>query len=85
LRGHIHFDWAWLVAVPRLHIWHLLTHVGLDGDLARLTEEAARLGYCAQTARAALSWTIIRLFLHAPNGGTAHLHDTLRQELTVLC
>lgn len=81
LRGRIRFDWAWLVAVPRLHIWHLLTHAGLDADLARLIEEAATLGYRADTARAALSWTIIRLFLHTPNAGTGHLRDALRQEL----
>jgi len=81
LRGRIRFDWPWLVAVPRLHIWHLLTQAGLDADLARLTDEAAALGYCAGTARVALSWAIIRLFLHTPNAGTGHLDDALRQEL----
>ncbi len=30
VRGHVRFDWDWLIAVPRLNIWPMLEHAGLD-------------------------------------------------------
>ncbi len=64
LHGYARFDWDWLIAVYRVDILDLLTHLGRDVGVAQLVEEAVVLGYDRLTALAALGWTVGRIFLH---------------------
>lgn len=64
LHGYARLDWEWLIAVHRLDILDLLTHLGRDMDIEQLVEEAVVLGYDRLTALAALQWTVGRIFLH---------------------
>lgn len=63
LRGAIHLDWDWLLAVWTLKIWGRLEQAGVDLDLPRLTEEAVQLGYQRRWAFETLRWVLSRLFL----------------------
>src|SRR6266849_4841211 len=64
LHGYARFDWEWLIAVYRLDILEILTHMGRDLGVEQLVEEAVVLGYDRLTALAALQWTVGRIFLH---------------------
>src|SRR5260370_3510604 len=64
LHGYARLNWEWLIAVHRLDILDLLTHLGRDMGIEQLVEEAVVLGYDRLTALAALQWTVGRIFLH---------------------
>lgn len=62
--GLASFDWEWLVAVPRLHVWRYLKHVGLDAAVEGMADEAEGLGYERRSAVQGLRWAVARIYMH---------------------
>jgi len=81
LCGKIQFDWEWLLALPRVYIWHRPDHLGVNETVAQLVEEAVDLGYERKTSDAALHWIIARLFLHTADPDVGHIHESLLTEM----
>lgn len=81
LCGKIQFDWEWLLALPRVYIWHRPDHMGLNETVAQLVEEAVGLGYERKTCDAALHWIVGRLFLHTADPEIGHIHEPLLAEM----
>jgi integrase len=63
-RGYARFDWDWLLALPRMDIWHMLAHLDLDLGIPRLAEHAVQLGYVRERAIDSLRGICGRIFLH---------------------
>ncbi len=81
LQGSVQFDWAWLIAVPRLEIFGPLAHLGRASGLAGLVEDATRLGYNSRSAEEALRWIVSRMILRTGGRGIDTLTDEHHSEL----
>jgi integrase len=64
MRGYITLDWEWLIALPKIHLHHMLTETGLAAGVAQLIREAELLGYHPVTSSEDMRWALSRIFLH---------------------
>lgn len=81
MRGYATFDPEWLVAVPRMHPWNLLRHVGLTAAVEELLGEAISVGYCPDSARQGLKWAISRIFMRTANPDLRSIGEEEAEEL----
>ncbi|MDP9476992.1 MAG: site-specific integrase [Actinomycetota bacterium] len=81
MRGYASFDPEWLVAVPRMHPWNLLEHVGLTAAVDGLVREAVSLGYCPESARQGLKWAISRIFMRTADADVGGIGEEEAEEL----
>jgi integrase len=65
LRGHIAFDYPWMLGAGQLRVIDPAAEMGIDLGTGALIEEAIALGYAAGSARQAMNWTVSRIALHA--------------------
>ncbi len=63
MRGYITFDWEWLIALPKIHLHHMLVETGLTAGRTQLIREAELLGYHPITSSENMRWSLSRIFL----------------------
>ncbi len=63
MRRYITLDWEWLIALPKIHLHHMLTETGLTRSVAQLIREAELLGYHPVTSSEDMRWALSRIFL----------------------
>jgi integrase len=81
LCGYAQFDWEWLIAIPRLEIWHQFVRAGIDMNVGQLIEEAVGLGYAPASASENLRIVVSRIFMHTSISGIASITEAHCREL----
>lgn len=81
LRGYATFDWAWLIAVPSLHVGEIMAGTPLRAGVEQLVQEAVNLGYNRLSSLQALEWVVIRFFLHTGLLNVDHISEQFCNEL----
>jgi len=79
MQGYARFDLEWILAVPRLCIWHQLDFAGNDLGISALAEDAVRLGYSEAIPFVELRYIVGRIFLHT---GISHAKNITDYHLT---
>src|SRR5260370_32216717 len=64
MRCYLTLDWEWLIALPKIHLHHLLAETGLAAGGAQLIREAELLGYHPVTSSENMRCALSRIFLH---------------------
>jgi integrase len=64
LRGHITFDYPWMLGAGQLRVIDPAAELGIDLGTAALIDEAVSLGYNRNSLRQAMNWTASRIALH---------------------
>lgn len=79
LRGHVAFDYPWMLGAGQLRVIDPAAEMGIDLRTGTLIEEAIALGYAAGSARQAMNWTVSRIALHA---GLSRAEDITEEHIT---
>ncbi|MFE4518273.1 hypothetical protein ACFRMQ_29305 [Kitasatospora sp. NPDC056783] len=72
LRGHIAFDYPWMLGAGQLRVIDPAAELGIDLGTGALIEEAVALGYAAGSARQAMNWTVSRSPARRPDARRGH-------------
>lgn len=81
MRGYATFDWEWLIALPKIHLEHLLAETGRASGLTHLIREAEQLGYHPVTSSENMRWALSRILLHTGFPPIERISEVHCQEL----
>jgi integrase len=81
MRNYVTFDWEWLIALPKIHLRHMLAETDQVTGVAQLIREAESLGYHPVTSSENMRWALSRIFLHTGFQPIEHLTEVHCRDL----